>query len=364
MKKSLSNRAPRWGAALLGAAVLAATVSACGSSSSAADAKATNAAATNSASASGSAVDLSGVTLSVGDEYGTFQGPLQASGQLANLPYKIKWSTFVSGPGVTAAEVGGSVDVGEMSDPPPIFAQAAGDNIKIVGAQEPLDPATQSNFAIVVQPKSSINSVADLKGKKVSLLNGTILQYIAIQALLKSGLSYSDITPVNVNPPSGATAALKRGSVDALVTSLAAAQGLVQQGQGRILLSGAGLSRSLNYLVASGSALNNPKKSAAIGDLLQRLAKAQQWVNANPTAFAAVYAKNNSVPLSVATTVVKALPLQYVPISAPILAAQQSEADIFKQQGIVKTTLDTSKEFDLRFNSLVTAATGVTGPTS
>jgi sulfonate transport system substrate-binding protein len=320
------------------------------------------------ASASGNVkstkVDLSGVTLNVGDEYGTFQGPLEASGELKNVPYTINWSTFLSGPTVTAAEVGGSVDVGEMSDPPPIFAQAAGDAIKIVGAQEPENPATESSFAIVVQPSSPIRSLKQLKGKSVSLLNGTILQYIAIRALQKAGLNYSDITPVNVNPPSAGAAALEKGSVDALVTSLAAAEGLVQQGQGRILVTGAGLSRSLNYVVASQSALQNPQKVAAIGDFLVRLAKAQQWVNAHPGTYAPTYAKNNSVPLTVAQTVVKKVPLVYVPITQPIKSAQQSEADIFHQQGIVTTQLNTNAEFDTEFNSLVAKATGSTGPTS
>jgi sulfonate transport system substrate-binding protein len=309
-------------------------------------------------------VDLSGVTLNVGDEYGTFQGPLEASGELKNVPYTISWSTFLSGPTVTAAEVGGSVDVGEMSDPPPIFAQAAGDAIKIVGAQEPLNPATESSFAIVVQPTSPIRSLKQLKGKNVSLLNGTILQYIAIRALQKAGLNYSDITPVNVSPPSAGAAALEKGSVDALVTSLAAAEGLVQQGQGRILVTGAGLSRSLNYVVASQSALQNKQKAAAIGDFLGRLAKAQQWVNAHPGIYASTYAKNNSVPLSVAQTVVTKVPLAYVPITQPIKSAQQSEAAIFHQQGIISTQLNTNAEFDTVFNSLVTKATGSTGPTS
>jgi sulfonate transport system substrate-binding protein len=336
---------------LVGAAVLAAVV--------------TGGAASASVSPEGGTkLNLSGVTLNVGDEVGIYEGPLEASGELKGLPFKISWSTFVGGPTVTAALVGGSVDVGEMSDPPPIFAQAADDANKIVGAQEPEDPATESSFAIVVKPSSPIHSVKQLKGKSVSLLNGTILQYIAIRALQKVGLPYTAITPVNVSPPSGATAAFENGSVDALVTSLAGADGLVQSGEGRILVTGAGLSRSLNYVVASEAALQNPQKSAAIGILIQRLAKAQVWVNAHPATYAATYAKYNSIPASVALAVVKKVPLVYVPISKPIKTAQQSEANIFHQEGIVPTTLNTNSEFDTRFNALVTAATGTKAPTS
>ncbi|HEY3941814.1 MAG TPA: aliphatic sulfonate ABC transporter substrate-binding protein [Acidimicrobiales bacterium] len=307
---------------------------------------------------------LSGVTLNVGDEQGIFEGPLQAAGLLKSVPYKINWSTFVGGPSVVAAEVGGSVDVGEMSDPPPIFAQAAGDPIKIVAAQEPENPATQSNFAIVVQPNSPIHTVKQLKGKSVSLLNGTILQYIAIRALQKAGLSYSDINPVNVSPPSGATAALEKGSVDALVTSLAAADGLVQSGQGRIIATGAGLSRSLNYVVASDAALANAGKSAALADFVQRLAKAQQYVDAHTAAYAPVFAQYNSIPAPVATAVLKKLPIIYVPITAPIEKAQQSEANVFFSLKLIQSHLDTKLEFDTHLNSVVAKVTGSSGPTS
>src|ERR1700677_1495943 len=88
---------------LVGAAVLAAVVTG-------------GAASASVSSEAGAKVNLSGVTLNVGDEEGIYEGPLEASGELKGLPFKISWSTFVGGPTVTAALVGGSIDVGEMSD--------------------------------------------------------------------------------------------------------------------------------------------------------------------------------------------------------------------------------------------------------
>jgi len=301
-------------------------------------------------------VDLHGVTLRVGDEQGIFEGPLQASGLGGGTAYSVDYSNLVGGPAVVAALAGGSVDIGEMSDPPPIFAQAQNEPIKIVAAQEPQNPQKQSNFAIVVKAGSPITTVKDLKGKSVSLLNGTILQYIAIRALQKAGLSYDDINPVNVNPPSGATAALQNGSVDALVTSLAVADGLVSSGQGKIIATGAGLSRSLNYVVASDAALADPKKAAAIGDYVRRLAKAQQWVLVHPAAYRPVYAKYNAIPEDVASSVLKQLPIVYTPIDNAIKQAQQSEANIFTSLNLIPTKLNTNLEFDTRFNPVVTAA--------
>jgi sulfonate transport system substrate-binding protein len=120
----------------------------------------------------------------------------------------------------------------------------------------------------------------------------------------------------------------------------------------------------LNYVVASGSALSNPKKEAAIADLVQRLAKAQDYVVQHPAVYAPVFAKVNSIPPGVATDVLGKLRVVYVPITNPIEAAQQSEADIFHQLKLISSKLNTALEFDTRFNSLVAAATGSSGPTS
>lgn len=334
----------RWVTATLGAATLAVTIV---TPALAADKRKTKTAAK---------VDLTGVTLNVGDEQGIFEGPLQASGLGTGTPYTVSYSTLVGGPSVVAALAGGSVDIGEMSDPPVIFGQAQNEPIKVVAAQEPENPTKQSNFAIVVKATSPITTVKDLQGKNVSLLNGTILQYIAIRALQKAGLTYSDINPVNVNPPSGATAALENGSVDALVTSLAVADGLVSSGQGKIITTGAGLSRSLNYVVASDAALATAKKAAAIADYVKRLAEAQQWVLVHPSAYAPIYAKNNGITATVAASVLKQLPITYTPISKAIMQAQQSEANIFYTLKLIPTKLVTSGEFDTSLNSEVAAA--------
>jgi sulfonate transport system substrate-binding protein len=308
------------------------------------------------ASKKATGANLAGVTLNVGDEEGIFEGPRQASGLTKGTSYTVNYSTLVGGPAVVAALAGGSIDIGEMSDPPVIFAQAQDEQVKVVAAQEPEDPTKQSNFAIVVKAGSPITSVKDLKGKSVSLLNGTILQYIAIRALQKAGLSYSTIDPVNVNPPSGATAALENGSVDAVVTGLAVADGLVTSGQGKIIATGAGLSRSLNYVVASDAALATAKEAAAISDYVQRLAKAQEWVLVHPSAYAPIYGKYNGITTTVATKVLKQLPIIYTPISNTIKKAQQSEANIFFTLKLIPSKLNTNLEFDTSLNSKVAEA--------
>jgi sulfonate transport system substrate-binding protein len=111
---------------LLTAVVLAAAVvTACASAESAGD---------PGVGADGS-IDLTKVTLRVGDQKGTAaQALLQSAGQLKNVPYKITWSQYTSGPPMLEAVNAGAVDVGGVGNAPPVFAAAAGSKIKIVGS--------------------------------------------------------------------------------------------------------------------------------------------------------------------------------------------------------------------------------------
>src|SRR6202163_137063 len=68
--------------------------------------------------------------------------------------------------------------------------------------------------ALVTSKDSSINAVADLKGKRVAVTRGTDPHIFLVRALLGAGLTEKDITPVLLQHPDGKTA-LIRGDVDA-----------------------------------------------------------------------------------------------------------------------------------------------------
>ena len=66
-------------------------------------------------------VDLAKVTLRVGDQKSGAQPLLKAAGQLDDVPYKISWSEFTSGPPMLEAINAGAVDVGGVGNSPPDF---------------------------------------------------------------------------------------------------------------------------------------------------------------------------------------------------------------------------------------------------
>jgi sulfonate transport system substrate-binding protein len=130
--------------------------------------------------------------------------------RLAGKNVKIEWSEFNSGPPLLEALGAGAVDFGPTGDVPPLFAQTAGGNLLYVGTYRP--PA--GFHGILVKKDSPIQSLADLKGKKVAYKRGSSAHAFAFKALATAGLTPDDVENIDLPPPD-AGAAFKNGSIDA-----------------------------------------------------------------------------------------------------------------------------------------------------
>jgi len=130
--------------------------------------------------------------------------------RLKALGYDVKWTEFQFGPPLLEAINVGAIDFGNTGETPPVFAQAAGAPIRYVA----YEPPAQKGEAILVQKDSPLNSVVDLKGKKVAVAKGSNAHYLLVKALEKAGVKYEDITPAFL-APADARAAFESGAVDA-----------------------------------------------------------------------------------------------------------------------------------------------------
>ena len=295
--------------------------------------------------------DLSGVTLKAGDQLQILRTQLAASGEDKNVPYDIEWSTFVGGPAVLAAQTGGSVDVGFMAETPLVFAQAAGNPVKVVAASQVADPKT-SSFAIVVKPDSDIKKLSDLKGKKIGYSSGTITQYNLLNALKKAGRELTDVDAVNFTGLGGQTA-FENGDVDAAVTSDPFLSGLLTDKKARILTTGAGLAPGFTYLVARDDVLKDKKTSAALSDFVARVARAQQWWGAHPAEAAKSTEDTFKLSSEAALASANRSHSEYQPIDATVIKAQQAESDAFLGLGVIPKKLVAKDLFDTRYNKVV-----------
>jgi len=304
---------------------------------------------------SGSAPDQPQV-LRVADQLQVLEPLLAAAGENKPVNYTIQWSNFLTGPAEIAAITGGSVDVGWMAETPLIFAQAAGSPVKVVAASQRAIPGTAVT-AVVVKPGAAIHSIADLKGRRIGWMPGTVTQYLVIRLLEKQGLSAADIVPVVMT--SGGPGMLNSGTVDALVTADPYLSEMLAAGQVRILATGgASITPELQYVVAGSAPLVDPQRSAMIGDFVRRVARSFRWQREHPAEAAATASRTYKVTLAVANQIVHRAPSRYVPIDGAIVAAHQKEADVFQRLGLIRERVDAAKLFDHRYDQVVAKVEG------
>ncbi len=347
------RRSDRRRAAVAGLVAGALALAGCSSSSAAPTT-------TSGASTAGSTgPDLAGVTLRFADQFKQYQTVFAATHALAGAPYRVEWSDFVGGPPIVAAETGGSVDLGDMAETPTIFAQAAGDPVKVVAATQNADPST-SPFALVVPAGSPVHTVAQLAGKTVAVQEGTVEQYVLIRILAAAGLSYHDVTVDNLSVVN-ASAAVSGGKVDAALISQPLIALDEEHGSIRQLASGAGVARSLGYLTASQAALDDPTTAAAIVDFVHRFYRALSYLATHRSLTASTYATTFGIPLAAAREAADSAQAVGTQVTPAIISYQQAEADEFLSLGLLTQKLDVRSVFDLPLNRRISAAAGLHG---
>jgi len=313
--------------------------------------------ASTASAATSKTVSLSGVTLTFGDQLKEFQTIFAATDALKGAPYTVNWTNFIGGPPVIAAETGGAVDLGDMAETPTIFAQSAGDPVKVVAATKAANPKV-SPYDIVVPAGSSIKTVAQLRGHTVAVQEGTVEQYFLVTALQKAGIPYTGVTIDNLAVTSASTA-VTAGQIDAAVISQPLTGLDLATGKVRVLATGAGYLQTIGYLTASDAALANPQKAAALTDFIGRFYKAEAALLKDPALAAATYSKTYGVTLAVAEEAVATAQEVGTPITPALISYQQNEANTFQKLGLVSSRLNVKGIFDLPFNKVVAKAAGL-----
>jgi len=248
--------------------------------------------------------------------------------RLKPLGVTVEWTEFPGGPQLLEALSAGAIDFGTTGDAPPIFAQAGRDALVYVA----VEPAAPAGEAILVPKGSPIQTLADLKGKKLALNKGSNVHFLLVQALAKAGLSPKDITPVYL-APADARAAFERGNVDAWAIwdpYLAAAQAATEA---RTLADGTGLASNRQFYLASRElAAKHPELIQAA---IQELVKTDSWAAGHQHDVAELLAPKTGLPAPVLEVSLARLAYGVTPVDDEVLKSQQQIADTFFQLGLI-----------------------------
>lgn len=247
---------------------------------------------------------------------------------------QVQWTEFLGGPPLIEALNAGSLDIGNIGDIPPIFAQAAGIELQYIA----VEPNEGKNEAVLVPNTSTIQSVAELKGKRVALLKGSSSHNLFLKSLLRAGLQWKDVNVVYLSPSDG-RAAFEQGKVDAWVIWDPYYSAAVVDGAARVLGTGEGLNPAGSFFVAgSAFARQNPQ---AVATILQTLAKAQRLSLDQPEDSIALMAKTLGLPPAVVKRYFEhRSPEPIRPLQASDIATQQRTADLFFANALIPKKID------------------------
>jgi len=241
---------------------------------------------------------------------------------------RVRWIEFAFGPPLLEALGAGAIDYGYTGDAPPIFAQAAREDLLYAAAI----PARGYGQAIVVPAASSIQGVAGLEGKKVAVAKASSAHNLLVAALESVKLPWTAITPVYLAPPDAA-AAFVRGAVDAwsIWDPFFAIAELKQEARA-LPLDRKVTTQNSFFLVNGGFAGKHPEVVATINGAV---ATTTRWADQHRDQVAAILAEASGVDLAAEQRSIDRAEFTFGPLNDDVLAQQQAVADRFQKLGLI-----------------------------
>ena len=251
------------------------------------------------------------------------------------LGVNIKWIDFQFGPPLLEAINVGSLDFGYVGDAPPIFAQSGGAKIRYVAAVT----SRGNNQAILVPQDSPIETLADLKGKKIAFGKGSSAHNLLVAALEKAGVASTDITPVPL-APADATAAFTKGAVDAWSIWDPYVALAELKFNARAIAWEKDVHSSSAFYIAGADFVS--KYPAILARLNQAFADEGRWAETHREEVAKAQAEATGVDPEAVRRAVQRSVFQVGPVTPDVIKTQQSVADRFAKLGLIPNPVNVS----------------------
>ncbi|WP_400164382.1 ABC transporter substrate-binding protein [Brevibacillus sp. TJ4] len=137
---------------------------------------------------------------------------------------------------IAVATASGSVDVGATGITASLYNMVAGGQKLVIVADKGREQAGYSSSALLFPSDSPLNSIEDLKGKKVGITQtGSTYHYMAGRLLENHGLTLQDIELIPLNNIKGLMEALKSKQVDAVLLNEPNISTVVEEGYGKVV---------------------------------------------------------------------------------------------------------------------------------
>lgn len=292
--------------------------------------------------------------LVVADQSELVRNLLDASGERKNLDFAVDFPNFAGGPAILEAIRAGALDIAYVGDTPPIQARASGTLLPIVGTFT----REVAQYRLTSRPGLVINKLSELKGKKVSYVEGSGRQVFLIEALNRAGLKLTEVNLVNLRV-ADLPDAIRSGTVDVAVLQEPHVTRLVKQVGASPVLDPEErkLLPSTSYFYARPEALADPAKVEEIKKFLTAFVRAGKWSNDHDKEWAKFYFTDfQRVSADDTDAILKGQSPLIFQTSVEAIPHHQKLIDILYQAGSIKEQFDAKGSFVDTFDATIQQA--------
>lgn len=256
---------------------------------------------------------------------------------------EVKWVEFQSGPSYFEAIASDRLDFGRVGNIPVLAGQAAGVDFKTIATAS----LGEKGDSILIPKDSPIQSIQDLKGKRIAVSKGSSAYGLLYKALQFGGLKPDDVKLIQLQPDE-AQPAFETGQVDAWAIWEPFQSIQVLRNGAKVLANGSAVgSFSPGFqIVRSEFAEAHPELVVLYLKVTERVTK---WQNENPEEAIALYAELRKQDKETIRRVLENSEPVNVPITQDVIQAQQETAELLESIGGLKGKLDVSKVVDNQY---------------
>ncbi|MHC1584951.1 MAG: ABC transporter substrate-binding protein [Candidatus Syntropharchaeia archaeon] len=207
-------------------------------------------------------------------------------------------------PFMSALERDAALSAGEidacLNDPIGTISLKQGGTDVVVVMSMVLCESGERQFSIVSAPDSGIESVSDLKGKKLAISRGTIIEYVTDAMLERKGVEAENVEMVEVKKMPVRLQMVLEGDVDAATLPEPLSSYVVVKG-GRIVASDENLSEVSHTFVIFRKGFVE-KHRGLVEKFVEGYTKGVDAINSNPEKYREIFVETVKIPKEIADT--------------------------------------------------------------
>jgi len=187
--------------------------------------------------------------------------------------FEITISTFANGPASTEALTANGIDFAFFGDVPAVVGNANNNDIKVISSFW----NAEEGYYLIARKDSGINTLADIKGKRIAFGAGTNSHKLILKFLKAVNLTESDVQMINL--ASNTNAALVKGDVDLITGSQPTLDTVLGQVNGKVVATSKGYDSCIVVALGKSEFMEaNPDITARY---LKVLDKTNKWMAEN-----------------------------------------------------------------------------------